>query len=78
MKTKREEKLEVQLSKLQKENQNIRKELHTCKQKNRDMEKSRESYKSNVVWDFAAPSKSLHFSTIASIWVLRIFPASTA
>jgi len=48
MKTRREEKLEVQLSKLQNEIQIIRKELHTCKQKNRDMEKSRESYKSKV------------------------------
>jgi len=48
MKTKRAEKLEVQLIKLQKENQIIRKELHTCKQKNRDMEKSRERYKSKV------------------------------
>jgi CRISPR/Cas system CMR-associated protein Cmr5 small subunit len=45
MKTKREEKLEAQLKELQQAVKTIRKELHTCKQKNRDMEKSRKSYK---------------------------------
>ena len=39
---------QVGLSKLQNEIQIVRKELHTCQQKNRDMEKSRESYKSKV------------------------------
>jgi peptidoglycan hydrolase CwlO-like protein len=48
MKTNREEKLESMLNKLQEEIQVIRKELHTFKQKNRDMEKSRESYKEKV------------------------------
>ena len=45
MKTKREEKLENKLIKLQDDLKTIRKELHTCKQKNRDLEQSRKIYK---------------------------------
>jgi chromosome segregation ATPase len=45
MNTKREEKLEDKLFKLQDDLKNVRKELHTCKQKNRDLEKGRKSYK---------------------------------
>jgi len=45
MKTKRKEKLRDKLSKFQEDIKAIRKELHTCKQKNRDLEKSRTSYK---------------------------------
>jgi hypothetical protein len=45
MKTNREEKLEEKLNKLQREIKIIRQELHTSKQKNRDIEKSRKKYK---------------------------------
>jgi len=48
MRTKREEKLEAKLKSLQDAVKIIRKELHTCKQKNRDIEKSRESYKEKL------------------------------
>jgi chromosome segregation ATPase len=48
MKTNREEKLEDKLNKLEHSLRISRKELHTCKQKNRDMEKSRESYKEKM------------------------------
>jgi hypothetical protein len=48
MKTKREEKLEEKFLKLKESHQIVLKELHTCKQKIRDMEKSRVSYKSQV------------------------------
>jgi chromosome segregation ATPase len=48
MKTKREEKLEEKLNNLQQTVKLVRKELHTCKQKNRDMEKSRASCKEKL------------------------------
>ena len=48
MNTNREEKLEKKLKHLQEEIKAIRKELHTCKQKNLDMEKSRSSYKEQL------------------------------
>ena len=48
MKSNREEKLEDKLDKLHAENKEIRKELHTCKQKIRDMDKSRELYKDKL------------------------------
>jgi len=47
--SKREEKLADKLHKLQEEIKAIRKELHTCKQKNRDMEKSRTKHKEQMV-----------------------------
>ena len=48
MKTYREEKLESKLSSVKAEMKNLRKELHTTKQKNRDLEKSRTSYKGKL------------------------------
>jgi cob(I)alamin adenosyltransferase len=48
MKTIREEKLEKTLQKVQTDLQVVRKELHTSKQKNRDIAKSREDYKAKI------------------------------
>lgn len=48
MKLNRAEKLENKLRKAEEELKIIRKELHASKQKNRDLEKSRERYKSKV------------------------------
>jgi cob(I)alamin adenosyltransferase len=48
MKTRREEKLEEKLIKVQNNLQDVRRELHTSQQKNRDMAKSRDSYKAQV------------------------------
>jgi cob(I)alamin adenosyltransferase len=48
MKTIREEKLEKKLLKVQNDLQAVRKELHTSKQNNRDLTKSREGYKAKV------------------------------
>jgi predicted nucleic acid-binding Zn-ribbon protein len=49
MKTKREEKLEEKLQKLREKIKITQEELHTSKQKNRDMEKSRKIYKEKVI-----------------------------
>jgi len=48
MKTNREEKLVVRLTKLSHDLKTVRKELHACKQKNRDLEKSRSMYKAKL------------------------------
>ena len=48
MKSIREEKLGDKLQKLQADIKVIRKELHVCKQKNRDLEKSRGLYKDKL------------------------------
>jgi len=45
MKSNRAEKLADKLHQLQTELKIVRKELHTCKQKNRDMEKTRTRHK---------------------------------
>jgi cob(I)alamin adenosyltransferase len=48
MKTIREEKLEKNLQKVQNDLRVARKELHTSQQKNRDIAKSRDVYKTQV------------------------------
>jgi cob(I)alamin adenosyltransferase len=48
MKTVREEKLEKKLKNVQNDLHVVRKELHTSKQKNRDISKSRDGYKAKV------------------------------
>jgi cob(I)alamin adenosyltransferase len=48
MKDIREEKLEKKLQKVQTDLHAVRKELHTSKQKNRDISKSRDGYKAQV------------------------------
>src|SRR5215510_8398227 len=48
MKICREEKSVARLNKLSRDLKAVRKELHTCKQKNRDLEKSRAMYKARL------------------------------
>jgi len=48
MKSNREEKIEDKLQKLQADIKVVRKELHSSKQKNRDLGKSRELYKDKL------------------------------